>query len=150
MALKDEHLEVGVAVVKAFCFSGCRCRSGSKQSIDFRHVSIKARIYKELVSELPDLKPDLSNFDSALLRWKRRHQRNIESKSDEIKDWLMEPNQGTSWESYIKKVIYNLHIHGADATYKQVQDGKLENFDSLVGLIRFIHKTPECNRKAVV
>jgi hypothetical protein len=102
-------------------------------SIEMPHLVLKARILKSLLKSMPLLKRDLSNFDSCLLRWKRSIQRKNEYTSNEIKEWLMQPNQGTNWESYIKKVVYNLHIHGCEATYKQFNDGRLENFDSLVG-----------------
>lgn len=103
------------------------------ESTEMSHLMIKARIFRTLQQSMPLLKKDLSNFDSCLLRWKRSIQRKNEFTSDEIKEWLMQPNQGTTWEDYVKKVVYNLHIHGCEATYKQFQDTRLENFDSLVG-----------------
>lgn len=104
-----------------------------KGSIDIRDLMLKAKIFKELKQDLPLLKNDLSNFNSCLLRWRKSLQKKIENSSDEIKDWLMEPNQGTTWESYIKKVVFDLHIHGCSSTYKEVQDGRVENFDTLIG-----------------
>jgi hypothetical protein len=104
-----------------------------KNSLELNYLVLKANIYKELSKELQFLKPDLSNFDNCLLRWKKGIKRNLENSSDEIKDWLMQPNAGVTWQDYIKKAVFNLHIHGCESTYKQIQDGKLENFDSLPG-----------------
>jgi hypothetical protein len=98
-----------------------------------RHLTVRAKIYQELKKELISLLPDLSNFNSALLRWKKSIKNTDTIKGEQIKEWLIEPNQGVTWESYVKKWIYDLMIHGAASTYKQSFDGLLENFDTLLG-----------------
>lgn len=97
------------------------------------HATVRAMAYREAIQELPDLKPDFSNFPTALYRWKRRIQQTRNHSAQEIKDWLIEPNNGLSWEDWVKKSVYNQMIHGCDAVYKHVQGDKLENFDSLPG-----------------
>jgi hypothetical protein len=54
-------------------------------------------------------------------------------KHNEIKNWLLEPNNGVSWEEYVKKFVFDYMIHGATATYKQWQNNVIENFDTLAG-----------------
>lgn len=101
--------------------------------MDLKYVVSRARIVQELQKYLPALLPDLSNFNNCLLRWKKDLDFIKANQTEQIKDWLMEPNQGVSWSKYIKKYIYNLMIHGANATYKQTQNKRLENFDVMLG-----------------
>ena len=124
-----------------------------KTSLELSHLVIKNQMVKDISEVLPDVLPDLSNFDGALLRWKRSLKRNQANTSDEIKEWLMEPIPGMSWQDYIKKVVYNLHVHGCEASYKKSIDWnsanaktgrfeRLEFFDSLPGGSVFKLKTP--------
>jgi hypothetical protein len=113
-----------------------------KNDVDFKSIILKAKIVNNIKEYLVDIKPDLSNFDRALLRWKKRIDMLNTEKTGEIYDWLMEPNQETSWIDYMKKVVYNLMIHGCEGTYLQMQDNVLENFDSLPGGTIFRIKNP--------
>jgi hypothetical protein len=106
------------------------------------HILTKARIVRELKQNLPDLLPDLSNFDNALVRWKKRIQSKQYDKGNEIKAWLLEPNQGLTWDGWVKKVVFDLHVHGACATYKQSVKDRLENFDTLPGGSVYKLRTP--------
>ena len=101
---------------------------------EFKYIMAKATAVNKIQKFLPDCLPDLRNFKNSLTRWKKRIDNANKNKGDEIKDWLKEPNQGLKWSAYIQKFVYNLLIHGADATYKQANDeGLLENFDSMLG-----------------
>lgn len=111
-------------------------------ALEMRYLVVRARMVEKIREVLPDILPDLSNFNGALLRWKKVIHNNHLASGDEVTEWLMEPNNGTTWISYMKKVVYNLMIHGCEGTYKKVQDGKLENFDSLIGGTVYKMKAP--------
>jgi hypothetical protein len=100
---------------------------------ELRYLMIRAQIVKRIKEFLPGILPDLNNFDGALTRWRKRILQTCTDKGDEIKAWLQQPNLGTSWEVYIKKFVYDLMIHGSVSTYKQVEKGVIENFDTLPG-----------------
>lgn len=76
---------------------------------------------------------DLSNFDKAMLRWHKMIQRQHTAQGDQIKQWLLEPNIGDRWEEHIKKLVFDLMIHGACAVYKETLSGRVENFYALPG-----------------
>lgn len=104
-----------------------------EKEMDFKNLMVKAKIYGYLAGDLPGLKPDLSNFEGCLMRWKKDIQNTHISKGEQIKDWLLEPNQGVIWSDYVKKWVYDLMIHGAASTYKQSEKGVVSNFDLLIG-----------------
>lgn len=102
--------------------------------MDLKFLTARAKAVQTITKFLPDVLPDLSNFNNSLLRMRRKIQSVNKNKGQEIKDWLMQPTQGVSWSDYIQKVVYNLMIHGSDATFKKMNDeGLLDDFDSLVG-----------------
>lgn len=101
--------------------------------LDFKDLYVRSDAVKNLSAHLPDIKPDLSNFDNALLRWKKRIRKQNNQSAEEIEYWLSEPNTGVSYSEYVKKWTYDIHIHGACATYKRFENGRLQNFDTLVG-----------------
>ena len=109
------------------------------RSTDLKYVTIRARVQQMIADKLPDVLPDLSNFERSLLRWKKRIQNVQTGMGEEIKEWMQEPNNGVTWTAYVKKVVYNLLIHGCEATYKQYNKdprtghNRLENFDCLPG-----------------
>lgn len=104
-----------------------------KNSTDLGHLTLKAKIYQNLISNLPDLKPDLSNFNGSLLRWKRRLKVKNSRDCDNVYNWLMEPNNGTPWEEFVKKWVQDYMIHGSAAIYKGIENNKFKNFDVLPG-----------------
>lgn len=69
---------------------------------EFKYMIARAALRKEIMSELPDVLPDLSNFGAALLRWKRRLQAMKADHAQEIEDWLAQPNINDSWADYAK------------------------------------------------
>jgi hypothetical protein len=83
---------------------------------------------------LDEVLDDLSNFNTALLRWKRRINAKNEDKASEIEDWLAEPGLGTDIGDFLKMSVADLMIHGGMGVYKEVNDNKLlENFYLLPG-----------------
>lgn len=98
-----------------------------------RGLGICIKCMKEIMRYLPDVKMDLSNFDSALLRWSRRINSEAEDKCTEIEDWLRQPNQEQTFEDLTKEIVFDLHVHGNAVPYKEVQRGKIENIYCLAG-----------------
>ncbi len=87
---------------------------------DLKHLMTRLKIYNILQKEMPELKQDLSNFDTSLIRYKKRIDQ-IESRSkQEIVDW-------------IKKFVGSFLLHGAAAVYKDYINNKLDNFYVLPG-----------------
>lgn len=113
-----------------------------KTSLEFKDLTIKARIVQKVRERLPDINDDLSNFDGALLRWKRKIKRVESSLTNEASEWLQQPNQGVLWEDFIKKWTQCILVHGASAVYKQMTDGLLVNFDILPGGTVYKVKSP--------
>lgn len=100
---------------------------------ELKYLVIKAKIGNILRKELPDILPDLSNFNKSVLRWKKRLQNATTQSTEEIIEWLNEPKAGVNWSDFVKKWVEDLLVHGAVSVYKDVQHGKLENFDTLPG-----------------
>jgi len=88
-----------------------------KNSTELSHLLTKSKIVINLRERLPDLLPDMSNFENALLRWKKVIQYINMDKSDEIEDWLWKPNPQEDWVDFSKKWVQDLMVHGADAIY---------------------------------
>jgi hypothetical protein len=102
-------------------------------SLQMDHLMIRANIFSDLRKDLFDLMPDLSNFNASLLRWKNRIKNRQKKECERIEDWLQEPNAGTTWSEFVKKWIYDYHIHATAVIYKQWQNGDFKNFDVLIG-----------------
>jgi hypothetical protein len=111
----------------------CQIYLEYKSSTEISDLIMKARIYGQVKEKLVELKPDFSNFDNSLLRWKRRLKRISLVQTKEVKDWLLEPNNGVSWEEFVCKWVFDQMIHGCTATYKDTEQGRLANFDLLPG-----------------
>jgi hypothetical protein len=103
------------------------------QYTDMQSLTIKSLCFTRIGQYLPDVLPDLSNFQAALMRWKKIIAFKRTDDSQQIIDWIRQPNQGLTWEMYTKKWVFDMLIHGAEATYKEVVNGRLENFDILPG-----------------
>lgn len=91
------------------------------------------KIKRELMGRLPDLVPDASNFNAAILRWKKRIQQKNFDKGQEILDWIQMPNNGVTWMDFAKKWTFDVHTHGCAAIYKKADKGRLVSFDTLPG-----------------
>jgi len=104
-----------------------------EDSVEIVDLTKKATIVRQLHHYLPDLKEDLSNFNGALLRWKKRIRFEKLDRCEEISDWLQQPNNGNTWEQFIKEYVFDLMVHGTTAIYKDVENNKLTNFGLLPG-----------------
>lgn len=102
-------------------------------SMDLKDLTLKSIIYQRMLSYLPELKPDLSNFNGCMLRWGRRLKQYNAETCDNVMNWLMQPNQGVSWTDFVKKWTEDYHIHGNATIYKSEEGGRIENFDTLPG-----------------
>lgn len=93
----------------------------------------KFTAFRNIQEYLTDILPDLSNFETALLRWYRDIQWSKQDRADDIKDWLYEPNPQMDFDDFLKAWIYDIMIHGAASIFKESENGRLENFYLLPG-----------------
>lgn len=100
---------------------------------NFYSIGVKMGCSQKIRQELWDVLPDMSNFNQALLRWKRRITSRKLDEAQRVHDWLMQPNQKDTWDSFIKKYVMDLHLHGATSIYKEVLNRKIENIYILPG-----------------
>jgi hypothetical protein len=82
---------------------------------------------------LPDLLSDNSNFSHALLRWSRRLRTKKERSAGVIEDWLQMPNKYTTFEDFIKKIIFDTHAHGLACIYKTYNGERMQELYNLPG-----------------
>lgn len=101
---------------------------------DLNHLMLRFRLRQKLRGEyLHDLKDDMSNYQTALMRFKRRIGRASYDKTQEITDWISEPNMEDEFDDFIKKYVESFMIHGATGIYKEWLSDKLDNFYILPG-----------------
>lgn len=96
-------------------------------------LGVRLRCAAEVFRWLPEVRRDLKNFDAALRRWSRRLKAQAEDRSTEVEDWLRAPNQGDTFSDLIKKIVFDLHVHGVAAPYKEAMNGHVENVYELPG-----------------
>jgi len=104
-----------------------------KDSKDTKYVVARNNISREVSRYLTDVLPDLSNFNASLMRWYNKVKNEKKRSATEIEDWLSEPNQADKWSDFVKKWVFDYHVHGAVSIYKEILNGKLENFYALPG-----------------
>ena len=102
-------------------------------SEDIKYQTVKAQASQEIRKVLSDCLPDLSNFNASLMRWYRRTQHFKHRSATEIEDWLKNPNSEDTWADFIKKWIFDYHIHGSASIYKEELNGRVENLYVLPG-----------------
>lgn len=85
---------------------------------DQKYIMAANLIGKEIMSNIPDVLPDLSNFGKALIRYNKQVTALKANKCNEIEDWLMTPNKNDNFEDIVKKYVYDLLIHGNVDIYK--------------------------------
>jgi len=104
-------------------------------SKDIKELTIAFQIKQRIMSMLPGLKDDMSNFDSALRRHRRRNDRANEDTSTEIEEWISQPSMGVNFSRFLHELTIDLMIHGSDGIYKEynTDNTKLENFYMLPG-----------------
>ena len=94
---------------------------------------VRRKCLINIKNELPEIKNDLTNFESSLRRWRKKIKKNIEDSSQKIGDWINNSNLEDDFEEFKKKWVFDLMVHGSEAIYKQYVDGLLENFYTLPG-----------------
>lgn len=104
-----------------------------KKATDITYIIASARIWAQLRVELIELLPDASNFEGCLIRWRKKNKLIAQDRNNEIEDWLSEPNANDKWEDFIKKWVFDDHIHGCTALYKEAINNKIENVYILPG-----------------
>jgi hypothetical protein len=100
---------------------------------DLKYVTARVLAAQQVLRDLPDCLPDLSNFDKSLLRWSKAIANATNTKCDEIKCWLEQPNIEDKWEDFSKKWVFDLLVHGTACLFKEQQNGKIENIYILPG-----------------
>lgn len=99
----------------------------------FYAIGIRIGCFKRIKEHLWDVLPDLSNFNSAMLRWKRRITSEKLDNSEMAFDWLNQPNKDEDWAEFSKKLVSDMHVHGSASIYKESVDGILENLYVMPG-----------------
>lgn len=100
---------------------------------EMSHVMLRFKIYNQLKEYMFDLKQDMSNYQAALIRFKKRTDSMNGDRTNEIMDWLSEPNMEDEFDDWVKKYVESLMVHGATGNYKEWIDDTLENFYVLPG-----------------
>jgi len=88
---------------------------------------------RELLQELPELLPDLSNFGKSISRYSKMLRSNRIDISDEIYEWLQQPNHDTTFIDFIKSLVFDLMVHGSFGIYKEILNHRVENLYILPG-----------------
>lgn len=101
--------------------------------ISLETAIVRARVARAIKDVLFDILPDLSNFQPALLRWKKRNESASEDKCREIESWLAHPNAQDTYSDFVKKWVSDLMVHGAAAVYKEPLNNRIENIYTLAG-----------------
>lgn len=104
-----------------------------KESKEIPFQVARQKLIQEIRTTLPDVLSDLSNFQGALVRWKRRIQNQKTDSAEWVQDWMMQPNINDKFGDFTKKQIADLMIHGSMACYKDVSNKKVENVYCLPG-----------------
>lgn len=104
-----------------------------EKTTDPKYMVARNLLVREIKNTLTDVLPDLSNFDTALLRWRKKIQDQKTDQAEMIKAWMIEPNINDRFEEFVKKMVFDLMIHGSIAIYKQCYNNRLENIYLLPG-----------------
>lgn len=96
----------------------------------------RIRLLNEAKKILPDLKPNFSNFDKCMIRWRRMIMSAKMDKASEIQDFFMQPAQGMLWNDFAKQYTQDLLVHGRTAIYKQSM--KLLNGRSILHAVHML------------
>lgn len=97
-------------------------------------IKIQIECLKFIYSNLPTIKDDLSNFDSALFRTMRQLRHSESDKCNEIEDFLSFPCPGLSMSDLLKIIVSDLQVHGRIALAKEIlENGKIGSIKPLSG-----------------
>ena len=107
--------------------------ASSADLTDMKMLVIKYKMKQNIMAKLPDVFDDLSNFDSALRRFKKRQSRKDEDQSTVIEEWIRQPNINDTFAQLLHKWVVDLMVHGSTAIYKDFAGNTLKNFYILPG-----------------
>lgn len=79
-----------------------------------------------LRENLPDLLPDMSNFQAAIRRWRLKYQHHIRHSASEIEDWVNDANDQVDFEEFQKKWVYDLMTHGASSIFWDLESPQIQ------------------------
>lgn len=97
-----------------------------KGSTELKYKFAAMRQQMILKENLPDLLPDLSNFNPALRRWRRKYQSQVKASASEVEDWINDANDQVDFEEFQKKWVYDLMIHGASSIFWDLASPKIQ------------------------
>lgn len=100
---------------------------------DPRAQTMRGMIVAKLRQRMPDLRMDMQNFRQALMRYRKRCDRSAANKTQDMEEWLTEPNADHSFEEFLKMWMWDLHVHGSFAYYKQAEKGVVNSLHPLPG-----------------
>jgi hypothetical protein len=85
----------------------------------------RLKLSEILFKELPDLKPDLSNFENSIYRKSKQLMSAIADKSSEIEEFIANPSEGLQSNDIFKMIVQDLLIHGSVSIYKAFLSKKI-------------------------
>jgi hypothetical protein len=91
------------------------------------------KAYQFISRYMKDIRLDLSNFDKAFLRWTQIVKNQNEDRCSEIEDWMRRPNAEDTIEEFVKKIVFDVHVHGLAVSYKKKRQGIIESLHILPG-----------------
>lgn len=100
---------------------------------DIKSYTVRYMAHQKITSNIPGVKDDLSNFDSALRRYRKQIMRSNENKATEIEAWIDQPSMGVSFADFRHAYVIDLMIHGGASMYKQYAEDRMDNFYLLPG-----------------
>lgn len=72
----------------------------------------RVQIFIRVRKNLKNLRPDFSNFDSALSNWSKRIKHYHSASEEEIQDWFRKPANGVKSAHFLKQMVFDLMTHG--------------------------------------
>lgn len=102
------------------------------KSQELKYIVASKMIAQEITKQIPEVLPDMSNFNRALFRWSKKIKMTKNDIAHIAKDWLSHPNSEDYWEDLIKKFVFDLLVHGLASFYKE-GDKRIENIYVLPG-----------------
>lgn len=110
---------------------------------NLRDMIVRYQMVNKIKEEIPEIKEDLSNFESAFVRYRRRINRKTSQSKEEIKEWIQNPNMEDDFHDFRKKWVESLMVHGAASIYKDFGVKNIDNFYVLPGGTMYPLRTPE-------
>ena len=100
---------------------------------DMEEYYIRYMAYQRIKRTIPGVKEDMSNFDSALRRYRKRILRQNEAKATEIEGWIKQPSMGVKFSDFRHAYVIDQMVHGGAGIYKEWARDQIDNFYLLPG-----------------